>query len=180
MCSLRRSTAVSVSEAAGRSLRACCSWRAVTGSGAVAMAASPMTTTPVQLGGQRYDRGDTATLMAGVNLAAAPARLSHSSRARAISAGEGMTQSCLMASAPGGRQAGTREPAVLGRRCHRPPPPTHYGVEAARARGHPIDAELLARLRERYDDAVVFGITHNRHRAWRDGNHPHYTPTCAP
>ncbi len=88
---------MSVSEAVGRSLRACCTRRAVTWSGAVAIAASSMTTTPVQPGGQRYERGDTATLMAGVNLAAVPARLSH----RAISAGEGMAQSWLVANCRG-------------------------------------------------------------------------------
>ena len=25
----------------------------------------------------------------------------------------------------------------------------------------------------RYDQAVAFGITHNRHRDWHDGNHPY-------
>ena len=41
---------------------------------------------PAQPGGHRYDRGTTATLMAGVNPAAAPARHSHSSLALAVSA----------------------------------------------------------------------------------------------
>ena len=31
---------------------------------------------------------------------------------------------------------------------------------------------LLAKLRQRYDEAIAFGITHNRHRDWHDGNHP--------
>ena len=45
--------------------------------------------------------------------------------------------------------------------------------------GDPVlDAELLAKLRERYDEAVAFGITHNRHRDWHDGNHPGYTLGC--
>jgi hypothetical protein len=55
----------------------------------------------------------------------------------------------------------------------------HQAVEEALARGDPaLDAELLAKLRERYDEAVAFGITHNRHRDWHDGNHPGYTLGC--
>jgi transposase len=55
----------------------------------------------------------------------------------------------------------------------------HQAVEDALARGDPaLDAELLAKLRERYDEAVSFGITHNRHRDWHDGNHPGYTLGC--
>ena len=55
----------------------------------------------------------------------------------------------------------------------------HQAVEEARARGDPaLDAELLAKLRERYDQAVAFGITHNRHRDWHDGNHPGYALGC--
>jgi len=50
----------------------------------------------------------------------------------------------------------------------------HRLVDEARARGSPVDAELLAKLRERYDGAVGFGITHNRHRDWHYGNHPGY------
>jgi len=38
--------------------------------------------------------------------------------------------------------------------------------------------ELLAKLRQRYDEAIAFGITHNRHRDWHDGNHPGYTLGC--
>jgi transposase len=37
---------------------------------------------------------------------------------------------------------------------------------------------LLAKLRQRYDKAIAFGITHNRHRDWHDGNHPSYTLGC--
>jgi hypothetical protein len=49
----------------------------------------------------------------------------------------------------------------------------HKAVDEGLARGDPaLDTELLAKLRERYDEAVAFGITHNRHRDWRDGNHP--------
>jgi transposase len=55
----------------------------------------------------------------------------------------------------------------------------HQAVEEALARGDPaLDAELLAKLRQRYDEAVAFGITHNRHRDWHDGNHPGYTLGC--
>jgi transposase len=55
----------------------------------------------------------------------------------------------------------------------------HKAVEEALARGDPaFDAELLAKLRGRYDEAVAFGITHNRHRDWHDGNHPGYALGC--
>jgi transposase len=55
----------------------------------------------------------------------------------------------------------------------------HQAVEEALARGDPaLDAELLAKLREHYDEAVAFGITHNRHRDWHDGNHPGYALGC--
>ncbi len=53
----------------------------------------------------------------------------------------------------------------------------HAGLaeQDALARGDPaLDGQLLAKLRERYDEAVAFGITHNRHRDWHDGNHPGY------
>jgi hypothetical protein len=49
----------------------------------------------------------------------------------------------------------------------------------ARSRGEPAaDAELLAELRQRYDEAAAFGITHNRHRDRDDGNHPGYALGC--
>ena len=55
----------------------------------------------------------------------------------------------------------------------------HQAVEEALARGDPaLDAELLAKLRQRYDEAITFGITHNRHRDWHDGNHPGYALGC--
>jgi hypothetical protein len=55
----------------------------------------------------------------------------------------------------------------------------HRAVEDALARGDPaLDAELLAKLRQRYDEAVAFGVTHNRHRDWHDGNHPGYALGC--
>jgi hypothetical protein len=36
----------------------------------------------------------------------------------------------------------------------------------------------LAKLRERYDEAAAFSITHNRHRDWHDGNHSGYPLGC--
>jgi hypothetical protein len=37
-----------------------------------------------------------------------------------------------------------------------------------------LDPQLLADLRQRYDHAVGWGITTNRHRDWPKGNHPGY------
>ena len=37
-----------------------------------------------------------------------------------------------------------------------------------------LDPQLLAGLRARYDHAVAWGITTNRHRSWPKGNHPGY------
>jgi transposase len=37
-----------------------------------------------------------------------------------------------------------------------------------------LDPSLLANLRQRYDQAVKWGITTNRHRDWPKGNHPGY------
>jgi transposase len=37
-----------------------------------------------------------------------------------------------------------------------------------------LDPQLLADLRRRYDYAVAWGITTNRHRDWPKGNHPGY------
>ena len=55
----------------------------------------------------------------------------------------------------------------------------HQAIEEALARGDPaLDEQLLGKLRERYDEAVAFGITHNRHRDWHDGNHPGYVLGC--
>jgi transposase len=55
-----------------------------------------------------------------------------------------------------------------------------HAVQEALARGDPaLDAEPLAKLRERYDEAVAFGITLNRLRDWDgDGNHPGYALGC--
>jgi hypothetical protein len=41
--------------------------------------------------------------------------------------------------------------------------------------GDHLDPALLADLRTRYDTAVAWGITTNRHRTWAQGNHPAYT-----
>jgi hypothetical protein len=52
----------------------------------------------------------------------------------------------------------------------------HTAVETAKAAGHnQLDSTLLADLRARYDKAVAWGQTTNRHRDWHDGNHPGYT-----
>ena len=52
----------------------------------------------------------------------------------------------------------------------------HPAVEAARARGDTaLGQQVLDGLRERYDQAVESGMTHNRLRDWHDGgNHPGY------
>ena len=50
----------------------------------------------------------------------------------------------------------------------------HLACQDARSRGQPPDPQVIADLRTRYDQAVSFGITHNRHRDWHDGNHPGY------
>jgi hypothetical protein len=50
----------------------------------------------------------------------------------------------------------------------------HLACEDARSRGQPPDPQDIKDLRERYDEAVTFAITHNRHRDWDKGNHPGY------
>ena len=55
----------------------------------------------------------------------------------------------------------------------------HQAVEDARARGDTaLDAEVLDKLRQRYDEAAAFGIIHNRLRDWHEGNHPGYALGC--
>ncbi len=55
----------------------------------------------------------------------------------------------------------------------------HQAVEEARARGDTApDPEQLDKLRQRYDEAAAFGITHNRLRDWHEGNHPGYALGC--
>lgn len=52
-------------------------------------------------------------------------------------------------------------------------------VDDARARGDTaLDAEVLGKLRQRYDEAAAFGIIHNRLRDWHQGNHPGYALGC--
>jgi transposase len=53
-------------------------------------------------------------------------------------------------------------------------------VEDARAGGSTaLGADLPDKLRQRYDHAVAFGITHDRLRDWDGGgNHPGYTLGC--
>ena len=51
----------------------------------------------------------------------------------------------------------------------------HQAIQDARARGSTaLGADLLDKLRQRYDEAAAFGITHNRLRDWADGNYPAY------
>jgi transposase len=55
----------------------------------------------------------------------------------------------------------------------------HQAVEEARARGSSaLGADLLGKLRERYDEAAATGIIHNRLRDWHEGNHPGYALGC--
>jgi transposase len=55
----------------------------------------------------------------------------------------------------------------------------HQAVDEARTRGDTaLDPETLDKLRQRYDKAVAFGITHNRLRDWHEGNHPGYALGC--
>jgi len=55
----------------------------------------------------------------------------------------------------------------------------HQAVEQARARGDTaLGAEVLDKLRQRYDEAAAFGIIHNRLRDWHEGNHPGYALGC--
>jgi hypothetical protein len=52
----------------------------------------------------------------------------------------------------------------------------HQAVQTAKAAGHDqLDSTLLAELQARYDKAVAWGQTTNRHRDWDNGNHPGYT-----
>jgi hypothetical protein len=51
----------------------------------------------------------------------------------------------------------------------------HRAVEEARARGATaLGPDILADLRQRYDQAISTGIIHNRLRDWDSGNHPGY------
>jgi transposase len=48
-------------------------------------------------------------------------------------------------------------------------------TEAITSNRDQLDPQLLTGLRARYDHAVTWGITTNRHRGWVKGNHPGYT-----
>ena len=54
----------------------------------------------------------------------------------------------------------------------------HQVVHDALARVTRRWMSTLAQLRERYDEAIAFGITHNRLRGWHEGNHPGYALGC--
>ena len=80
---------------------------------------------------------------------------------------------------PGRDQARPRRPAVLGRRHHRHPARGTPGRgRGPRPRSTALDAEVLDKLRQRYDEAAAFGIIHNRLRDWHKGNHPGYALGC--
>jgi hypothetical protein len=73
---------------------------------------------------------------------------------------------------PGGLQSWAGDIIAVLRKAHQ-------AVQDARARGSTaLGADLLDELRERYDDAAAFGITHNRLRDWHEGNHPGYALGC--
>lgn len=72
---------------------------------------------------------------------------------------------------PGSLQSWAADVIAILREAHR-------AVEDARARGDPPDAEQLEKLRGRYDEAITFGIIHNRLRDWDGGNHPGYVLGC--
>ena len=70
---------------------------------------------------------------------------------------------------PGSLQSWAEDVIIILRQAH-------LACEDARSRGKPPDPRVIKDLRARYDEAVSFGITHNRHRDWHDGNHPGYAP----
>jgi transposase len=68
---------------------------------------------------------------------------------------------------PGSLQSWAQDVIIILRQAH-------LACADARSRGKPPDPEVLADLREKYNEAVSFGITRNRHRDWDKGNHPGY------
>jgi transposase len=68
---------------------------------------------------------------------------------------------------PGSLQSWAQDVIIILRQAH-------LACEDARSRGQPPDPQVIAGLRERYDEAAASGITHNRHRDWDKGNHPGY------
>jgi transposase len=78
----------------------------------------------------------------------------------------------VMKLGPGGLQSWAGDVIAILRQAHQ-------AVGDARARGSTaLDGELLDKLRERYDTAAAFSITHNRLRDWHEGNHPGYALAC--
>jgi hypothetical protein len=78
----------------------------------------------------------------------------------------------VMKLGPGGLQSWAGDIIAILREAHQ-------AVEDARARGSTaLGAELVNKLRQRYDEAAAFGIIHNRLRDWHAGNHPGYALGC--
>ena len=78
----------------------------------------------------------------------------------------------VMKLGPGGLQSWAGDIIAILREAHQ-------AVEEARARGSTaLGADLLGKLRERYDEAAASGIIHNRLRDWHEGNHPGYALGC--
>jgi len=78
----------------------------------------------------------------------------------------------VMKPGPGGLQSWAGDIIAILREAHQ-------AVEDARARGSTtLGAGPLDKLRQRYDEAIAFGITHNRLRDWHEGNHPGYALGC--
>ena len=82
--------------------------------------------------------------------------------------------------------AAARSPSWDPAACS-PGPPTSSRSSARRTRPsrtrwpgatRPWTRSFWRSCAERYDEAVAFGITHNRHRDWHDGNHPGYALGC--
>jgi transposase len=76
----------------------------------------------------------------------------------------------VMKPGPGGLQSWTGDVITVLRQAHQ-------AVQDARG-STSVDPELLEDLRRRYDEAAAFGVTHNRHRDWHEGNHPGYALGC--
>ena len=51
-------------------------------------------------------------------------------------------------------------------------------IEILREAHQAVDAEMLDKLGQRYDEAAAFGVIHNRLRDWDSGNHPGYALGC--
>jgi transposase len=78
----------------------------------------------------------------------------------------------VMKLGPGGLQSWAGDIIAILREAHQ-------AVDDARARGDTVlDAEVLGKLGQRYDEAAAFGIIHNRLRDWHEGNHPGYALGC--